>query len=91
MHTVMSTRVDEHTNTHPPTPRVHVAQVRRVAFPDRVALHVGLALVTWSRRPRTLAPVPSVPDEWTRNERARERAEREARWLHALYLSQPRR
>ena len=28
--------------------------VRRVGFLDRLALHVGLALVTWGRRPQDL-------------------------------------
>ena len=28
--------------------------VRRVSFFDRLALHVGLALITWGRRPQTL-------------------------------------
>ena len=28
--------------------------VRRVSFLDRLALHVGLALITWGRRPLSL-------------------------------------
>lgn len=42
---------------HPPEQRV-----RRVSLADRIALRLGLALITWSRRPLT-AP--------TREERAR--------------------
>jgi len=85
MNTVLSTRLDEHTTTHPPSTR------RRVSLPDRLALHLGLALITWSRRRRTLAPEPGAINTWSRNERARERARREDLWMHALYLSQPRR
>ena len=90
MNTVLSTRVDEQKHQHPPSPLARVVRARRVSLADRVALHLGLALVTWSRRPRTVAQKPSV-DRWVRNERARERAAREAQWEHAIYLSQPRR
>jgi hypothetical protein len=91
MNTTLSTRVDQQKNTHPPSPRAHVAHARRVSLADRVALHLGLALITWSRRPRTLAPDPSVDEVWNGNERSRERADREAQWMQAIYLSQPRR
>ena len=38
---------------HPPQPSLHVAMqpVRRVNLLDRIALHVGIALITWGRRP----------------------------------------
>ena len=48
MNTTLSTSVDTHHQYHPPQP---VARVRRVRLADRVALHLGLALITWSRRP----------------------------------------
>ena len=36
--------------SHPPQPVTRT--VRRVGLVDRLALHVGVALVAWSRRPR---------------------------------------
>lgn len=91
MNTALSTPVDEQNYKHPPSPFEHRSSVRNISLLDRVALHLGLALITWSRRPRTVAPEPTEDDLWLRNERARERAAREALWLRALYLSQPRR
>jgi len=37
---------------HEPEPRSH--PVRRVGLVDRVALRLGIALITWSRRPLSL-------------------------------------
>jgi len=37
---------------HPPQPSL--AQVRRVGLVDRLALRIGIALITWGRRPRTI-------------------------------------
>lgn len=39
--------------THPPVHLTH-RPVRRVGLADRLALRLGVALVTWSRRPLTL-------------------------------------
>lgn len=37
--------------SHPPQHREHESRpARRVSLPDRIALRVGLALITWSRR-----------------------------------------
>jgi hypothetical protein len=46
--TIMSTLLDQ----HPPQLQEQQRErdVRRVSLPDRVALHLGLALITWSRR-----------------------------------------
>ena len=60
MSTTLETRSSQH--THPPsTPeqletfeRFEARPVRRVGLVDRVALRVGVALVTWSRRPLRL-------------------------------------
>jgi hypothetical protein len=52
VNTVLSTPVDQQ-HQHPPQPPQHEVTVRRVGLPDRIALHVGLALITWSRRPST--------------------------------------
>jgi hypothetical protein len=55
--TTLSTSVD--TTTHPPheldTKSTSAAR-HRVRFTHRVALHLGLALITWSRRPSTATP-----------------------------------
>jgi hypothetical protein len=91
MNTVLSTPVDEHNHTRPPSPLDHRSNARTVSLADRAALHLGVALITWSRRPRTVAPQPTEDDLWMRNERARERVARERLWTEALYLSQPRR
>ncbi|WP_162924981.1 hypothetical protein [Mycetocola zhujimingii] len=61
---------------HPPQPSVPVRdarEVRRVGLLDRAALHLGVALVTWSRRPRKAKPgarqrLMPVPDDAGRRE-----------------------
>ncbi len=35
---------------HPPSPHPE-KQTRRVGFADRLALHLGIALIKWGRRP----------------------------------------
>ncbi|HEY1531170.1 MAG TPA: hypothetical protein VGF80_10170 [Galbitalea sp.] len=90
MNTVLSTRVDEHP-THPPSSVHSVSDRRTVSLPDRVALHLGLALITWSRRPRTVIARPSSVDAGARYRSEADRAERERLWQLALYLGQPRR
>ena len=50
----MQTTLSAHqqTTTHPPQPNETVEfQVRRVGLADRLALHLGVALIAWSRRP----------------------------------------
>jgi hypothetical protein len=84
MHTHPSTVVDVHAKEpeHPPqlasveTSRV----VRRVGLVDRIALRIGLALITWSRRPRQ--PKPS-------HELARQRAELERYNDRLRFLNAP--
>ena len=51
MNTTLSARAQE-TTTHPPQHSVE-HQVQRVGLVDRLALQLGVALVAWSRRPRT--------------------------------------
>lgn len=62
-----------------------------MTLPDRVALHLGLALIMWSRRPHPSGERRPASDPWARNERALERAARERAWERAAHLSQPRR
>ena len=88
MNTVLSTRVDEQNHTHPPSSLEHRATV---SLADRVALHLGLALVTWSRRPRTAASQSSRDALLGRSRAATARLAREREWQLALYLSQLRR
>jgi hypothetical protein len=90
MNTVLSTRVDEEKNNHPPA-RVQLARERRVGLADRVALHLGLALITWSRRSRRVAPRPSPDRLRSRREAALAQAARECEWQRAVSLGQPRR
>jgi hypothetical protein len=91
MNTVLSTPVDEQNHTHPPSSLDHRANVRTVSLADRAALHLGLALITWSRRPRTVAPQASREYLLARRSAASARAAREREWQLALYLSQLRR
>jgi hypothetical protein len=46
MNTLLSVTTD-----HPPHTAHAPARVRRVGLLDRLALHAGLALITWGRRP----------------------------------------
>jgi hypothetical protein len=40
---------------HPPILEEQPRQVRRVGLLDRIALHIGIALIKWGRRPAQLA------------------------------------
>jgi hypothetical protein len=52
MNTTLATR--ELHPDHPPLAPTEPRQVRRVGLADRIALRVGIALITWSRRPLAL-------------------------------------
>jgi hypothetical protein len=54
MNTVLTTERGRH--QHPPEPAEaqYRYEVRRVGLADRVALHLGVALVKWGRRPLTV-------------------------------------
>ena len=88
MNTVLSTHVDEQNHTHPPSSLEHRATV---SLADRAALHLGLALITWSRRPRTVASRSSRAELLGRSRAVDARRAREREWQLALYLSQLRR
>lgn len=47
------TTAERRDTIHPPAPAT-VRPVRRVGLVDRLALRMGIALITWSRRPLTL-------------------------------------
>lgn len=72
MHTQMATTTGHH--EHPPEP-VHPTTshaVRRVGLLDRGALHLGIALIKWGRRP-VRQTASAIPTEMIA---AREEAER---------------
>jgi hypothetical protein len=77
--TLESTTVDSQPHPpqppQPPTSRV----VRRVGLADRIALHVGLALITWSRRPSATGPSRATVIE---------RLRREDHWKAMYHLNQ---
>ncbi len=52
MSTTLTTRPGR--QAHPPQPEYHQTQhpVRRVNLLDRAALHLGIALIKWGRRPQ---------------------------------------
>ena len=91
MNTTLSTPVDEQHHKHPQVVHLHSRPQRRVGLADRVALHVGLALVTWSRRPAARAAQPSWTDQAAERESQRARVDRERHWLLVMSQSQPRR
>jgi hypothetical protein len=68
MNTTLST---ERRHSHPPQPIERLAPARRVGLADRAALHLGLALIRWGRRPDP------------RDTRRQRRATRIERALHA--------
>ena len=72
--------------THPPDTEAHEHLVRRVGLLDRVALHLGVALITWGRRPYSL---PSRERRANRVERELARLERERSFERALRLIAP--
>jgi hypothetical protein len=90
VNTVHSTYVDERNYEHPPS-RTRPHPPRHVGLADRVALHLGLALITWSRRPRAVVPPASRDELRSRRERSVERAEREWQAERALRLGLPTR
>ena len=55
MNTMLSTTLGRH--DHPPQPTGEQPQhpVRRVSLLDRAALHLGVALIAWGRRPLAAA------------------------------------
>jgi len=61
--------------------------LRRVGLADRIALHVGIALITWSRRP--LAPRDRRGRLVARAAQRRERDLRERAWERRHRLMTP--
>ncbi len=88
---VTSTRTTQETrlHEHPPQPVVnlHNTVVRRVGLLDRIALHVGVALISWGRRPLT---IESRERRANRGEQHLARLERERAAERMRYLNAPR-
>jgi tRNA A37 threonylcarbamoyladenosine biosynthesis protein TsaE len=83
MNTTLSTTPGRH--DHPPEHLdQHHRPVRRVGLLDRLALHVGIALITWGRRP---AAVPSREELQLRIQNQHDRSERERAMERVLLLS----
>lgn len=76
MNTLLSTPVDEQHQHEPHSPE-YVTTWRRVGFADRVALHLGLALITWSRRSSKHARHLSWDELRALHSRSTEQAKRE--------------
>ena len=73
---------------HPPQPQSSADErlVRRVGLADRLALHLGVALITWSRRPSVIA---SRERRANRVEQQLVRLDRERAWERTARLNLP--
>jgi hypothetical protein len=91
MNTVLSTQIDEQKYQHPPSRVEQRARPRRVTVADRAALHLGLALITWSRRTRAVVPEPSREQLHARHAHLAERLSRERAAERSLRLTSPTR
>ncbi len=83
MNTTLTTAPGRH--DHPPI-QTQPHPVRRVGTLDRIALHVGVALIKWGRRPRL---VESRERRANRYEQQLLRWERERRWERSAALALP--
>ena len=82
MNTTLTTAPGRH--DHPPI-QTQSHPVRRVGTLDRIALHVGVALIKWGRRPR----VESRERRANRYEQQLARLERERQFERTYRLSTP--
>ncbi|MEY2849768.1 MAG: hypothetical protein RI885_2435 [Actinomycetota bacterium] len=68
---------------HPPQQTASVAaRTRRVGVVDRLALHVGVALIKWGRRPRAV-DLRTADVEWSASFAEREESRRSAERVRA--------
>jgi len=88
MNTILSTASRRH--DHPPSPAsgYPATPPRRVGRVDRLALHLGVALIKWGRRP---GPFESRERRASRYEQHIARLARERAAERALWLILPRR
>jgi hypothetical protein len=84
---MLSTPVDEKNYKHPHAQLYQRASPRHVTLADRAALHLGLALITWSRRARVVAPQPGRDELRARYATSVARAERERSAERTLRLN----
>lgn len=87
MNSLLETELGRH--DHPPheVEQLEQFEVRRVGPLDRLALHLGVALLKWGRRPRL---VESRERRATRVEHALARLERERSAERLLHWGTPR-
>lgn len=73
---------------HPPQPQRSPDEhlVRRVGLADRIALHLGVALIAWGRRPSVIA---SRERRANRVEQQLVRLDRERQWERTARLNLP--
>ena len=83
MNTTLTTAPGRH--DHPPEPTLEHT-VRRVGTLDRIALHAGVALIKWGRRPRLVA---SHERRANRVEQQLARLERERQYERTARLMLP--
>ncbi|MBC7590934.1 MAG: hypothetical protein H7226_07815 [Salinibacterium sp.] len=85
MRTTLTTAPGRH--DHPPQPiSTQLRSGRRVGPLDRLALHIGVALITWGRRPRAYS---SFERSATRIEVRLARLARERAWERSARLTLP--
>jgi hypothetical protein len=85
VNTTLSTTESRH--EHPPQPIAQAQPTRHVSLLDRVALHLGVALITWSRRPRDYESRERRANR-IEQQLARAAREREAERTYRLTLAQ---
>lgn len=84
MNSTLSTVRGRH--DHPPQPQSGPDEqlVRRVGLVDRIALHLGVALITWGRRPSVIA---SRERRALFGEQQLARRDRERAWEHTARMN----
>jgi hypothetical protein len=86
MNTVQATT--ERRLQHPPQPARRPQSVRRVGLLDRAALHLGVALIAWGRRPLAAESRERLASRAEQRQARLAREQAAERWLH---LNLPRR
>lgn len=90
MNTQLATRPGR--QAHPPQPgrTLEAQSVRRVGPIDRAAMHLGVALIKWSRRPLKATTLRELSAGNASTDEARRTIERERDQIQALYLTRLR-
>ncbi len=88
MNATLQQEAQQHDQQLRPQHEQQYRPVRRVGLVDRVALHVGVALVAWSRRPRAVVTHEGRADQLRLQ---RDTLVRELAAVRMYYLSTPQR